>query len=179
MIVTVAPSPTQRLSEYTVGMAADTCVYAGIAQCFAIAGWTPQGMLCTHLSPGVTDQDMSDTFASLRGMGGAAATVWYVVGPFTQHFAVSKAPWRSVKDMRKTFRKEFKNDAAVHWVLDATAERNTQRMYPGITVPMTFSAIDVRAEHRHWQGQIWFSYKESSRSVTDWTRFDSAKFVRF
>ncbi len=122
---------------------------------------------------------MTDTFATLREMGGEAATHWYVVGPFTQHFAVAKAQWHSVKDMHKTFRKELKNDSAVHWVLDATAERNTQRMYPGITVPMSFSSIDVRAEHRHWQGQIWFAYKETSRTVTDWNRFASEKFMRF
>ena len=179
MIVTVASSANQRLKEYMVGEATETCVYPGIAQCFAIAGWTPGGMLCTHLSPGATAEDMSDTFASLRGMGGDAATVWYVVGPFTPHFAVGKAQWHSVKDMQKTFRKELKNSSAVHWVLDATAERNTQRMYPGISEPMTFSSIDVRAEHRHWQGQIWFSYKETSSKVTDWNRFDSTKFVRF
>lgn len=64
-IVTVDEKADQSLSEYKVGKASQSCVYAGIAQCFAIAGWTQTGMLCTHVSPGATQADIADTFASL------------------------------------------------------------------------------------------------------------------
>lgn len=179
MIVTVTPDATISLPEYHVGKASETCIYPGIAQCFAIAGWMQSAMLCTHVSPGATKDDISDTFASLRDMGGENVMFWYVVGPFTQHFAVNKAQWRSVKSIKKTFRKEFNNKQADHWILDATSERNTKRLYPGIDIPMTFSSIDILAEHRGWENIIWFSYKEHSSKVTQWNRFNSSKFVRF
>jgi hypothetical protein len=103
-----------------------TCVYPGIAQCFAIAGWTESGILCTHVSPGATKDDIASTFASLRDMGGSEVMYWYVVGPSAQHFAVAKAQWRSVKNIKETFKREFSNKTAVHSILDATAERNTK-----------------------------------------------------
>ena len=178
-IVTVAPQADQSLIEYTVGKALQTCIYPGIAQCFAIAGWTQSAMLCTHVSPGATKDDIANTFASLRGMGGDVVMYWYVVGPFHQHFAVAKAQWRSVNDIKKTFQSEFKNKAAAHFVLDASAERNTKVLDPGFTIPRTFNGIDVRAEHRGWESMIWFSYKESTARVTAWNRFKVEKFNRF
>jgi hypothetical protein len=162
-----------------VGQASKTCIYPGIAQCFAIAGWTQTGMLCTHVSPGATKEDITDTFASLRDMGGDTVMHWYVVGPFTPHFAVTKAQWRSVKNIKKTFVKEFKNKTANHWIFNATSERNTKRLYDGIDIPMTFTSIDIRAEHRGWESMVWFSFKESGHKITEWNRFNSAKFVRF
>lgn len=128
-----------------------TCVYPGIAQCFAIAGWTESGILCTHVSPGATKDDIASTFASLRDMGGSEVMYWYVVGPSAQHFAVAKAQWRSVKNIKETFKREFNNKTAVHSILDATAERNTKVTDPGFTIPRTFSGIDVRAEYRGWE----------------------------
>jgi len=178
-IVTLDPKADQSLPEYHVGKAYSTCVYPGIAQCFAIAGWTQSAMLCTHVSPGATKDDMEATFASLRDMGGDTAMYWYVAGPFSEHFAVAKAQWRTVKAIKKTFQKEFKNKAAAHWILDASDERNTTRIYPGTTIPSRFSSIDIRAEHRGWESMIWFSWKEHSRSVTQWDRFNLAKFRRF
>jgi len=177
-IVTVAPQANQSLIEYTVGKAFQTCLYPGIAQCFAVAGWTQSAMLCTHVSPGATKDDIASTFASLRGMGGDEVMYWYVAGPFNEHFAVAKAQWRSVNDIKKTFRSEFKNKAATHFVLDATAERNTKVLDPGFTIPRTFSAIDVRAEHRGWESMIWFSYKESAARVKEWNRFKLENFKR-
>jgi hypothetical protein len=178
-IVTVDPKADQSLPEYHVGKASSTCIYPGIAQCFAIAGWTANSMLCTHVSPGATKDDMDETFASLHDMGGDQALFWYVAGPFTEHFAVTRAQWRSVKAIKKTFKNAFNNKAAAHWILDATEERNTTRIYPGTTIPSRFSSIDVRAERRAWESMIVFSYKEHSRSVTEWTRFRTAKFKRF
>ena len=178
-VVTVAPKADQSLVEYTVGQALQTCTYPGIAQCFAIAGWTQSAMLCTHVSPGATKADMATTFESLRGMGGDQVLYWYVVGPFNEHFAVQKAQWRSVKDIKKTFESQLKNKAASHFVLDATGERNTKVLDPGFTIPRTFSGIDIRAEHRGWESMIWFSYKESSARVKTWNRFKLESFKRF
>lgn len=104
---------------------------------------------------------------------------WYVVGPSAQHFAVAKAQWRSVKDIKETFKREFSNKTAVHSILDATAERNTKVTDPGFTIPRTFSGIDVRAEYRGWESMVWFSYKEASPRAKEWTRFKLGKFIRF
>lgn len=178
-IKTLDPKADQSLSEYTVGKASQTCVYPGIAQCFAIAGWTESGILCTHVSPGATKDDIASTFASLRDMGGSEVMYWYVVGPSAQHFAVAKAQWRSVKNIKETFKREFNNKTAVHSILDATAERNTKVTDPGFTIPRTFSGIDVRAEYRGWESMVWFSYKEASPRAKEWTRFKLGKFIRF
>jgi hypothetical protein len=177
-IVKVDPKADQSLPEYHVGKASQSCIFPGIAQCFAIAGWTQSGMLCTHVSPGATKDDISQTFAALRDLGGGEVMFWYVVGPFTQHFAVAKAQWRSVKDIKKTFQREFKNTAAAHWALDATDERNTVVHDPRFTIPYTFSGIDVLAEHRGYESMIWFSYKEWMKKV-EYRRFQHAKFKRF
>ena len=38
-------------------------------------------------------------------MGGDQVLFWYIVGPFTDHFAVGKAQWRSTTAIkRRTFR---------------------------------------------------------------------------
>jgi hypothetical protein len=178
-INTVAQKADQRLLEYTVGMATHSCVYPGIAQCFAIAGWSQAGMLCTHVSPGASKSDIDDTFDALRNMGGSQATCWYVVGPFVQHFAVAKAQWRSVKHIKKTFDNAFKNKTAAHFILDASAERSTSVLDPGFTIPRTFSSIDIKAERRGYLNMIVFSHKEGSMRATTWNRFPLNRFVRF
>ena len=160
-----------------VGAATEPCTFPGIAQCFAIAGWTPSAMLCTHVSPGFTKDEMKVAFDHLKQMGGDNVMYWYVLGPSTDHFAVTKAQWRSVKDIKKTFSKHFENKAATHMILDATDERHTKRLYKDITIPMEFSSIDIRTRQRGIT--IAFSYKERKSDVTDWTEFDLTKFRRF
>lgn len=91
-----------------------------------------------------------------------------MVGPFNDHFAVTKAQWRSIIDIKKTFESEFRNKAAAHWALDATEER---KLYSW--------GMDVLAEHRGWESMIWFSYKKKGPEKTGWRRFKLEKFVRF
>ena len=164
------------LSEGEVGAATDTCIFPGIAQCFAIAGLTANSMLCTHVTPGSTKEDIDATFGYLKDIGGENVMYWYLLGPFTDHFAVTKAQWRSVQHIKKTFKANFKNKAATHMILDATQERHSKRLYPGITVPMEFSSIDIRAVRRGIT--MAFSYKERKRDVTAWSDFDLTKFTR-
>jgi|GEM_PF-2501355 len=176
----VTQGATLSLPEYTVGKASATCIYPGIAQCFAIAGWTPSGMLCTHVSPGATGDDLDATFQALLGMGGAHATSWYVVGPFTDHFAVKKAQWRSSRAISKAFDAALgKKSTADRFILDVTVDRRQQVLEQGFTIPRTFNSIDIRAEHRGWESLIAFSYKEGSPKVIDWTRLAWSRFVRF
>lgn len=167
----------QSLAEGEVGEATDSCIYPGIAQCFAIAGWTPNSMLCTHVTPGSTKDEMDATFTFLSSIGGDQVLHWYLLGPFTDHFAVTKAQWRSVKDIKKTFKSKFKNKVATHLILDATQERHTKRLYPGITIPMEFSSIDIQVVRRGIT--LAFSYRERKRGVTNWTEFDLTKFRHF
>jgi hypothetical protein len=165
-VTLVAPAANQSLSEYCVGQASKTCVYPGIAQCFAIAGWSHAGMLCTHVSPGATSGEIDATFQHLNNMGGAQVQRWYVVGPFTDHFASTTAQWRSVQDIKKSFKK-LKNKNAEHWILDVTAERQA------------FSwGIDIQATPCDWAPVIYFDYRKWG-SKGGWTDLKVHKFVRF
>lgn len=174
----VGSLPNQSLIEYTVGEATASCTYPGIAQCFAVAGLTQSKLIGVHVSPGFTKDEMEAAFAMLQGMGGDNVMYWYVVGPFQEHFAVSKAIWRSERDIKKTFKKAFGNRAASHLILDATAERNTLRpAEPGITIPSRFSAIDIRIVVRGIT--LAFEFGTTMRGVTSWTPFDLTKFRKF
>jgi hypothetical protein len=177
---TVTPGASLSLLEYTVGKASSTCVYPGIAQCFAIAGWKPSGMLCAHVSPGATGEELDAVFAALDGMGGSSATTWYVLGPFNDHFTAPGAQWRSTRHIAKAFNAALgKKSTADRFILDVTAERHRQVLEEGFDIPRTFSSIDIRAEHRGWDSMIVFSYKEGSHRVKDWTRLRWDRFVRF
>jgi len=175
-VVQLGATAHQSLSEYCVGEATDICIYPGIAQCFAIAGNTQSKILGVHVSPGFTAEEMDAAFGYLQAMGGDNVMYWYIVGPFTDHFAVAKAQWRSVKDIKKTFTKKLNNKAASHLILDASDERHTKRLYPGITIPMEFSSIDVKVQVRG--ATMAFFYRERKRDVTAWTEFDLTKFQR-
>lgn len=166
-IVVAETAVNQVLPEYQVGKASQTCTYPGIGQCFAIAGWSQTGMLCTHVSPGASKSDVASTFGHLRDMGGDVILRWYVVGPFTDHFAVAKATWRSVDDIKKSFKKAFGNKAAEHWILDVTTERNEFNW-----------GVDIQAERCQWTPSIFFSYKQAAKN-TGWNDLKLYRFVRF
>lgn len=178
MPIKVMPTcANQTLIERMVGAASESCVYPGIMQCFSIAGWSQNAILATHVSPGFTSDEMDEAFEELGNLGGNNVMYWYVLGPFLDHFAVGKALWRAPKDIKKTFTKHFKNPAATHMILDATAERHTMRLFPGISEPMPISGIDIRV----WKRGITmaFSYREWLNNGVGWTEFDLTKFVRF
>lgn len=163
----VAECDDQCLPEYCVGKARKTCVYPGIQQCFAIAGWTPTGMLCTHVSPGATKAEIEATFDNLRGMGGDNARRWYVVGPCVAHFADVNAQWRSVDAIKRSFRKQLKNKTADYWIRDATAERNQHNW-----------GIDIHAEIYTTHPAVAFAYRQAMKKGA-WTNLKLYDFVRF
>lgn len=170
--------PNQSLVEYAVGEATASCLYPGIAQCFAVAGWTQSKIIGVHVSPGFTKEEMAAAFALLKAKGGDTVMHWYIVGPFQEHFAVGKAQWRSERDIKKSFKTHLANPAASHLILDATAERNTMRpLEPGITIPSRFSSIDIRIVVRGIT--MAFEYGTRMGGVTSWTPFDLAKFRQF
>ncbi|EIL91726.1 hypothetical protein UU9_03522 [Rhodanobacter fulvus Jip2] len=165
-VTLVAPAANQLLSEYCVGQASKICVYPGIAQCFAIAGWSQAGMLCAHVSPGATSEEIDATFQYLRNMGGGQVQRWYVVGPCTDHFAATTSQWRSVQDIKKSF-KQLKNKNGEHWILDVTAERQA------------FSwGIDIQATPCNWAPVIYFDYRKWG-SKGGWSDLKVHKFERF
>lgn len=170
--------PNQSLMEYQVGEGTASCLYPGIAQCFAVAGWTASKIIGVHVSPGFTKEEMDAAFGHLKALGGDNVMHWYIVGPFQEHFAVSKAIWRSERDIKKTFKKHFGNAGASHLILDATAERNTQRpLEPGITIASRVSSIDVRVVVRGITMAFDFGYKHAGQM--HWTPFDLTKFRKF
>lgn len=176
-ITDMGSKAAQSLAEYCVGEATDTCLYPGIGQCFAVAGVTQGKILGVHVSPGFSDSDMDAAFGLLKAKGGDQVMYWYIVGPFVDHFGVRTAKWRSAKDIKKTFRKYFRNDAASHLILDASDERNSMVAVPGSTIMSKFQAIDIRVTVRGITTA--FAYKETRRSVTSWTEFDLTKFRKY
>lgn len=173
----VDSKPHQSLIEYVVGGAGESCVYPGIAQCFAIAGWMQNEMPSVHVSPGFTEEEMTAAFEHLKTLGGDSVLHWYIIGPIRDHFSTSTALWKSVKDIKKTFTKHLKNKAATYLVLDATDERSQTNIDPGMTIPYRWNGIDVRVEKRGIT--LAFSYRETKRAVTPWREFDLTKFTRF
>ena len=71
-IIRVDEAADISLPEYRVGSCTESCTYPGILQCFAIAGWMQSKLLCTHVSPGISEEDMTATFDELRARGGDA-----------------------------------------------------------------------------------------------------------
>ena len=174
----IGSQPNQSLTEYCVGVATASCTYPGIAQCFAVAGWTQSKIIGVHVSPGFTKDEMDAAFGFLQALGGDTVMHWYIVGPFQEHFSVAKAQWHSERDIKKSFKKHLTNPAAKHLILDATAERNTLRpAEPGITIPSRVSAIDVRVVVNGIT--MAFEYGTRHRGVTTWTGFDLTKFRQF
>lgn len=178
-IVLVEERNDQRLVEYTVGKAGQSCIYPGIAQCFAIAGRRHSFMTCTHVSPGATAQNISDTFRYLRDIGGNWCTSWHVIGPFGDHFNHSAAQWKSVQDIRDTFKSEFGETGADHWILDVTKQRHTPVLEEGFTIPTSFGSIDVKAELDTTANKIRFFYKGDRGPNRNWIRLFNRKFSRF
>ena len=69
-------------------------------------------------------------------MGGAHATSRYVVGPFTDHFAVRKAQWRSSRAISKAFDAALgKKSTADRFIPDVAVDRRQQVREPGFTIP--------------------------------------------
>ncbi|MGB1239245.1 MAG: hypothetical protein ACPG4U_13590 [Pseudomonadales bacterium] len=112
--------PTQNIVEYCIGSAKDSCVYPRILQCLSITGFTKQGLIGTHISPGATEEDLKQTFETLRTGGGSNIKQWYIVGNFQKHFQDTKVGWTSVAKIAKRLRKEF-DSGAVYQIADTTA----------------------------------------------------------
>ncbi|TDL84355.1 hypothetical protein [Meridianimarinicoccus aquatilis] len=169
----------QNLGEYEVGKAGVSCLFPGIRQCFAIAGRRQSSMVCTHVSPGATPQQMSDTFAFLREIGGNWVTSWHVIGPFVDHFNTSNALWKSVQDIRGTFKSEFGETGANHWILDISKQRHTPVLEEGFTIKTEFGKVDVKADLDTAANKIRFYYKGDRGANLGWNRLYNKKFSRF
>jgi hypothetical protein len=121
-VALVPEANNQSLVEYCVGRANSSCVCPGIAQCFAIFGRRQSFMTCTHVSPGATAQNMTDTFQYLREIGGNWATSWHIVGPFANHFSDSRAIWKSAQNIRDAFKAELGDNGADYWIFDVSKQ---------------------------------------------------------
>ena len=181
MVVALAPEAIDlSLPEYVIGKAFQTCTYPGIRQCIAIAGRRQSFMICTHVSPGATAQDISDTFGHMRDLGGTWVSSWYVVGPFDIHFSTASAQWKSAQNIRDTFKKEFSDASADHWILDVSAQRSRKMVLPGMTLPATTGCLHIKAERDGVGNGIAFSYKgDIGPYRINWSPLYSGSFSRF
>jgi hypothetical protein len=170
-----------KLGENNVGKATSTAIYPGIQQCFAVAGLKHNAILGAHVTPFTTAEDLDAIFAELGKLGGTEIEHWYVIGPFDDHFAISKAQWRCENDIKQTFRSSFpKNGSATHWILDCSTERHGLREVDqwgdgGVTKVMApMVGIDIKLVVRG--NDRAFSYKDKSPTQQTWTGFDFRKF---
>ena len=179
-VILVDDANNQNLPEYRIGKAMQTCIYPGIRQCFAIAGRRQSFMICTHVSPGATAEDISDTFEHMRALGGAWVSSWYVVGPFADHFSTSTAQWKSAQAIRDTFKTEFRDASADHWVLDVSAQRNRKMVLRGMTLAATTGYLNIKAERDRAGNGVSFSYKGDIGPYREnWVQIYSGSFSRF
>jgi hypothetical protein len=139
-------------------------------------------MICTHVSPGATTQDISDTFGHLRDLGGNWVTSWHIVGPFTDHFNTSSAQWKSVQDIRNTFATEFGDTGADHWILDISKQRHKSvdcksEGFSGEFRYQETGCVKVKAELDTGANKIRFFY-QGDRGNLGWVRLYNKSFSR-
>jgi len=179
-VILVDDANDQSLPEYRIGKAMQTCIYPGIRQCFAIAGRRQSFMICTHVSPGATAEDISETFEHMRALGGTWVSSWYVVGPFAEHFGTPNAQWKSVQDIRNRFKEKFRDASADHWILDVSAQRNRKMVLEGMTLAATTGYLNIKAERETDGNGIDFSYKgDIGPYKNTWSPLYSGSFSRF
>lgn len=181
-IMTKPQARDQSLPERWVGIANDVCIFPGIEQCFAVLGFRHDCLICTHVTPGTTKDEMSETFDALAGLGGAEVLHWYILGPRGAHFGTSTALWTNDAAIKKTFKKQLKNKNASYLMLDSSAEARLP--IPDIDRPghtRQPRGIDIRAQDRGAGPS--FSYRpmgfvnRQTRALHPWEQFDQGKFV--
>lgn len=173
-VALVPAAPTLSLPEYTVGKAASECIYPGVDQCFAITGIRGSNMICTHVSPGSTAQNIADIFRYLDELGGTWVLDWYVIGTCNEFFSRASAPWKSRADMRASFTARFGDTGANHWLLDNAGLRPRDvHGYIGY-------GVDIRAVFDPTTRTASFSYKQAfANHITTWTALNAGAFNRF
>ena len=156
----------QSLAEGQVGKASATCVFPCIQQCIAVVGVRVTHLACTHITPGSSAQDIVDTFESLKEVGGAWASAWYLLCPLNDFFSAAHSPWTSQAEIKTAFEDAFGSGVADYWIMDVGTERNQFAF-----------GLDIRADFTVG-AQPAFSYKKAyARHITTWNAFGS-DFVR-
>jgi len=160
------------LPEYHMSLRRDRCVFPGIQQCFAVVGACGDRMLCAHISPGTTPEQMAEMFDWFSANGGNAATAWFVLGPCEKHFEYGKV-WKNRADVGTTFREYFGRKVRVR-LRDTTKESAAKWTDPTVGVPSDIWAIEIRATN--YSHEVKFDYREqfTPRSSGDWKRFHNS-----
>lgn len=144
--------PSQSLVEYTVGAAQNECIYPGILQCLSITGFSVHGLLGTHVSPGISEDDLDMTFNVLRSGGAIGFPMWYVVGNFPKHFADIKIKkWNSMTKIAKEIRSRLNKSASIY-------------MFDVSSLPNSSSGFGLDIFARHGVHGVAFSYGRAGRS---------------
>jgi len=178
----VASANAISLPEYQVGKAYEQIEYPGIRQCFAVIGKRASFIIGTHVSPGVRADGINDTFAHLKELGGAWVSDWYVVGPCGVHFASGpNTVWKSVKDIRNTFKEQFGDTGANHHIMDITTLRNQTAPVDvdGAIFNVKIEFIDVKAERGAGDGGMNISYRAGRPMNGEWERLNPWLLKRF
>ena len=152
-IIALPGFPDKQIApEYCVGAAYDTFVYPGIQQCLTLTGFHVAGMLGTHISPGITAQELAKTFEILRAGGGGQYLSWYLVGMFDEHFKHSKVGWNSTKNIAKTLRKELRKTANFY-AYDTTQAAKDNNWTWGVSVYAKKKTFEVEVSYAKSGGQ--------------------------
>jgi len=168
---------TQELGEYEVGAANSQCDFPGIAQCFAIVGQSEGKLVCAHVSPGTTRDQMTQIFNGLTAKGGGSVTSWYVVGPCNEHFKGNRTIWKSRKDIRETFNEAYSKDTQV-FLLDASNER-AEKFYDEVSgLNVTNRAIGIRATKMGIGVNFMYRAEQGRNRYGPWKQLRIAKFTK-
>ena len=168
---------TQELREYEVGAANSQCDFPGIAQCFAVVGQSEGKLVCAHVSPGTTPEQMTQIFNGLTAKGGGSVTSWYVVGPCNEHFKGNHTVWKSRKHIRETFNEAYSNDTQV-FLLDASNER-AEKFYDEVSgLNFTNRAIDIRATKMGIGVNFMYRAEKGTNRHGPWKQLRIAKFTK-
>src|ERR1017187_324535 len=81
------------LSEREVGNARQRMI-----DCVCVTGYSPAGLLGTHISPGENEAELQETLRLLSMGGGKACTAWTLVGHFTKHLGNTRVAWWNTRE---------------------------------------------------------------------------------
>lgn len=116
----------------------------------------------------------------MRELGGNWVSSWHVIGPFSHFFNTTTAPWKSVQQVRNTFKESFGDTGADHWILDVSKPRDEKvprAEFDGIKTSLGY--IDIRADLAIADNKIRFYYRGEKGAQRPWTRLYNKSFRRF
>lgn len=102
------------LSERNVGHAKISITYPKMIDCICVTGYSAEGLLGTHITPGEDEAELQETLRLLSMGGGKACSAWTLVGQFTKHMLNTRVTWWNTREkMVKALRGSIDKSAVI------------------------------------------------------------------